>query len=102
MVNPELYMYDGEVIAKAEEMGKPGLVTIKQKQVGGLVRGSARRGTCVPVSSGCDLHIASTILSQPPTLVMSTGPLHLPRGGHGRAVILNMHESFSCNLQPLS
>lgn len=39
VVNPELYMYDGEVIAKAEEMGKPGLVTIKQKQVGGLVRG---------------------------------------------------------------
>jgi DNA-directed RNA polymerase II subunit RPB3 len=32
VVNPELYMYDGEVIAKAEEMGKPGLVTIKQKQ----------------------------------------------------------------------
>ncbi len=26
-------MYDGEVIAKAEEMGKPGLVSIKQKQV---------------------------------------------------------------------
>ncbi|KAL4444006.1 hypothetical protein ABPG75_011743 [Micractinium tetrahymenae] len=32
VTNPELYMYDGEVIAKAEEMGKPGLVTIKQKQ----------------------------------------------------------------------
>ena len=33
VTNPELYMYDGEVIAKAEEMGKPGLVSIKQKQV---------------------------------------------------------------------
>ncbi|KAL4430045.1 hypothetical protein ABPG77_004415 [Micractinium sp. CCAP 211/92] len=32
VANPEAYMYDGEVIAKAEEMGKPGLVTIKQKQ----------------------------------------------------------------------
>ncbi|PSC75301.1 DNA-directed RNA polymerases IV and V subunit 3 [Micractinium conductrix] len=32
VANPELYMYDGEVLAKAEEMGKPGLVTIKQKQ----------------------------------------------------------------------
>lgn len=26
-------MYDGECLAKAEEMGKPGLVTIKQRQV---------------------------------------------------------------------
>lgn len=26
-------MYDGECLAKAEELGKPGLVTIKQKQV---------------------------------------------------------------------
>ena len=35
VTNPELYQYDGEVLAKAEEMGKPGLVAIKQKQVGG-------------------------------------------------------------------
>jgi hypothetical protein len=27
-------MYDGDVLAKAEELGKPGLVTIKQKEVG--------------------------------------------------------------------
>lgn len=33
MADPELYQYDGEVLAKAEEMGKPGLVDIKQKQV---------------------------------------------------------------------
>lgn len=32
VTNPELYQYDGEVLAKAEEMGKPGLVAIKQKQ----------------------------------------------------------------------
>lgn len=32
VANPETYQYDGEVIVKAEEMGKPGLVTIKQKQ----------------------------------------------------------------------
>jgi hypothetical protein len=32
VVDPELYQYDGEVLAKAEEMGKPGLVDIKQKQ----------------------------------------------------------------------
>lgn len=32
--NPELYQYDGEVVAKAEEMGKPGLVDIKQRTVG--------------------------------------------------------------------
>jgi hypothetical protein len=35
VANPELYQYDGDVLAKAEEMGKPGLVSIKQKQVGG-------------------------------------------------------------------
>lgn len=33
--NAEAYMYDGECLAKAEEMGKPGLVTIKQRQVSG-------------------------------------------------------------------
>ena len=31
--NAEAYMYDGECLAKAEELGKPGLVTIKQRQV---------------------------------------------------------------------
>ena len=34
--NAEAYMYDGECLAKAEELGKPGLVTIKQKQVRGI------------------------------------------------------------------
>ncbi|GAB4818365.1 hypothetical protein N2152v2_005411 [Parachlorella kessleri] len=29
--NPELYQYDGDVIAKAEELGKPGLVDIRQR-----------------------------------------------------------------------
>ena len=33
MENAEAYMYDGECLAKAEEMGKPGLVTIRQRQV---------------------------------------------------------------------
>lgn len=30
----EQYRYDGEAEAKAEELGKPGLVTIKERQVG--------------------------------------------------------------------
>ena len=47
VANPELYMYDGEVLAKAEEMGKPGLVTIKQKQVRG------GRGAFLPCTTGC-------------------------------------------------
>lgn len=33
MENPEAYMYDGECLAKAEEYGKPGLVTIVERQV---------------------------------------------------------------------
>jgi DNA-directed RNA polymerase II subunit RPB3 len=28
----EQYRYDGEVLAKAEELGKPGAITITQKQ----------------------------------------------------------------------
>jgi hypothetical protein len=44
--NPELYQYDGEVLAKAEEMGKPGLVDIKQKQVGGSPE-PAPEGCCM-------------------------------------------------------
>ncbi|KAL6771735.1 RPB3 [Auxenochlorella protothecoides x Auxenochlorella symbiontica] len=32
IVDPELYMYDGEVLAKAAEMGKPGLIDICQRQ----------------------------------------------------------------------
>ncbi|KDD74543.1 hypothetical protein H632_c1241p1 [Helicosporidium sp. ATCC 50920] len=32
IVNPESYQYDGEVIAKAEEMGVPGLVDIRASQ----------------------------------------------------------------------
>lgn len=31
--NAELYQYDGEALAKSEELGKPGLVTIKERQV---------------------------------------------------------------------
>ena len=46
--NPELYQYDGEVLAKAEEMGKPGLVDIKQKQVWRLLQcPCAGVGVCV-------------------------------------------------------
>ena len=29
IVSPEAYAYDGECIAKAEELGKPGLVDIR-------------------------------------------------------------------------
>lgn len=29
----EQYHWDGEALAKAEELGKPGLVTIKERQV---------------------------------------------------------------------
>ena len=32
VVDPELYMYDGEVLVKAEELGVPGLVDIVQQQ----------------------------------------------------------------------
>jgi hypothetical protein len=32
--NAEAYMYDGGCLAKAEEFGKPGLVTIVERQVG--------------------------------------------------------------------
>ena len=32
-MDPERYQYDGEVLAKAEELGKPGLVDIIQRQV---------------------------------------------------------------------
>lgn len=31
--NPEAYKFDGECLLKAEEMGHPGIVEIKQKQV---------------------------------------------------------------------
>lgn len=31
--NAEWYRFDGECLSKAEEMGHPGIVTIKQKQV---------------------------------------------------------------------
>lgn len=41
IVDPELYMYDGEVLAKAAEMGKPGLIDICQRQVG--VHGPSQR-----------------------------------------------------------
>lgn len=30
--DPEAYAYDGEVFAKAEELGKPGLIEIHQRQ----------------------------------------------------------------------
>lgn len=30
--NPEAYTYDGEVLAKAEDMGKPGLVEITMRE----------------------------------------------------------------------
>ena len=33
IVNPELYHYDGDCIAKAADMGFPGLVDIRQRQV---------------------------------------------------------------------
>jgi hypothetical protein len=42
--NPELYQYDGDVIAKAEEMGKPGLVDIRQRTVGCDEASAAGRG----------------------------------------------------------
>lgn len=43
VVDPELYMYDGEVLAKAAELGKPGLIDICQRQVGPVV---SMRGRC--------------------------------------------------------
>ena len=33
IVNPEAYHYDGDCIAKAADMGFPGLVDIRQRQV---------------------------------------------------------------------
>lgn len=33
IINAEAYAYDGECIAKAEEMRKPGLIDIQPKQV---------------------------------------------------------------------
>ena len=71
VVNPELYMYDGEVIAKAEEMGKPGLVTIKQKQVCGPA--SCVSASCVSASfvSGVPDLVACPCC---PTVLLQRGP----------------------------
>ncbi len=76
-------MYDGEVIAKAEEMGKPGLVTIKQKQVGGGRQacslrqgrqgGKARRGG--GAATGC----VASAASRAPALCPRVGPV--PQAG---------------------
>ncbi len=33
MHNVEAYHYDGECLAKAEELGKPGVLTVRQIQV---------------------------------------------------------------------
>lgn len=59
-------MYDGEVIAKAEEMGKPGLVTIKQKQVG------AREARCV---AGAPSRGGAGAAAWPETAGSAAGPL---------------------------
>ena len=31
MVDPELYQYDGEVMAKAEELGQPGAIAVEPR-----------------------------------------------------------------------
>jgi hypothetical protein len=67
VVSPELYMYDGECLAKAEELGKPGLVTIKQRQVTTVcARACMHEQACRPGGkSSC--------------LTYSTQPAYLPR-----------------------
>jgi hypothetical protein len=45
VVSPEAYAYDGECIAKAEELGEPGLVDIRP----------------LPVITGCSCCVASVL-----------------------------------------
>lgn len=76
VTNPELYMYDGEVIAKAEEMGKPGLVTIKQKQVGGR-GGAAARGHCAHRLRGAGAQDPQPAGKPPPPPLLSFLPVKI-------------------------
>ena len=56
IVNAEAYAYDGECIAKAEELGKPGLVDIQPKQVHAPHESTEQLSASLHVDTHCEQH----------------------------------------------